>query len=99
MRGAFGNQHHQLRAPSYKNPGRPHRSLEGLRRLRAQGHFTDVTLAAGEVEVAAHKNVLAAASPYFCAMFTGFDESRRDRVELGGVDPEALVALVGMRRH
>ncbi len=83
-----------LRSPSYKNPAHPQRSLDGLRRLRTACHFTDVTLVAGEEEVAAHKNVLAAASPYFYAMFTGFEESRRDRVELGGVDPGALLALV-----
>ena len=85
---------HLRTAPSYRNPAHPQRSLEGLRRLRCANQFTDVTLCAGAMEVPAHKNVLAAASPYFHAMFTGFDESRRDRVELGGIDPDALVALV-----
>lgn len=55
----------------------------------------DVFLRAGDVEVAAHKNVLAASSPYFLAMFTGgMTEKTATVVEIGHVDGAALCALV-----
>ncbi|XP_071448437.1 ring canal kelch homolog isoform X2 [Hetaerina americana] len=38
--------------------------------------------------------VLAACSPYFFAMFTSFEESKRDRILLKEFDPEALELLV-----
>lgn len=38
--------------------------------------------------------VLAAASPYFHAMFTSFEESRQERIVLQGLDPYALQLLV-----
>ena len=38
--------------------------------------------------------VLAACSPYFYAMFTGFTERDSSRVRLQGVDSEALQTLV-----
>ena len=42
--------------------------------MRRSRLLTDVVLTAGDVEVPAHKNMLAACSPYFYAMFTGFTE-------------------------
>ncbi len=80
--------------PSYSNPSHASKALEGLRALQKSGNFTDVTLVAGDAEVSAHKSVLAACSPYFYAMFTGFEESRRDRVTLSQIDPDALATLV-----
>lgn len=38
--------------------------------------------------------VLASCSEYFYAMFTGFEESRQDRITIQGVDPAALNLLV-----
>lgn len=54
----------------------------------------DVTLVADNVEIPAHKMVLASCSPYFYAMFTSFEESRLDRITLQGVDPHALQLLI-----
>ena len=48
----------------------------------------------GLSQVPAHKMVLAACSPYFYAMFTGFTERESSRVTLQGLDPEALQTLV-----
>ena len=36
----------------------------------------------------------AACSPYFSAMFSGFEERNLDKVTLGDVDPDALRVLV-----
>jgi kelch-like protein 2/3 len=54
----------------------------------------DVTLVAEDSEIPAHRMVLAACSPYFYAMFTGFEEKDKDRVTIQGVDPIALQLLI-----
>lgn len=48
------------------------------------------------MEIPAHKMVLASCSPYFYAMFSGFDfeESRQDKITVQGVDFHALQLLV-----
>lgn len=69
-------------------------ALDALNQMRKQGVLCDVFLVAGGIEVPAHRALLAACSPYFRAMFTQFEESRRDRVTLQGVDPLALQLLV-----
>lgn len=51
-------------------------------------------LIAEGLEIPAHKMVLASCSPYFYAMFTGFEESRQDRISIQGVDFHALQLLV-----
>lgn len=38
--------------------------------------------------------VLASCSEYFYAMFTGFEESRQDKINIQGVDYQALNLLV-----
>lgn len=61
-----------------------------------QNLFCDVTLVADNMEIPAHKMVLAACSPYFYAMFSvsEFEESRQDRITVQGVDFLALQLLV-----
>lgn len=53
-----------------------------------------MTLVADDLEIPAHKMVLASCSPYFYAMFTGFEESRQDRITIQGVDCAALQVLI-----
>ncbi|KAM9833353.1 kelch-like protein 3 isoform X3 [Syngnathus typhle] len=63
--------------------------------LRKKKMLCDVQLVAGHVTVAVHRVVLAASSPYFCAMFTGdMSESKAQRVEIGEVDGPTLTKLV-----
>jgi len=60
-----------------------------------KGVLTDVTLVCDGKELKAHKVLLAAASDYFSAMFTGgMLEADMDRVEIQGVDAVALELLV-----
>lgn len=61
-----------------------------------QNLFCDVTLVADNMEIPAHKMVLAACSPYFYAMFSvsEFEESRQDRITVQGVDFVALQLLI-----
>lgn len=70
------------------------RALEALDQMRRQGVLCDVRLCAGGVEVQAHRALLAACSPYFRAMFTQFDESRRDTVTIQNIDAQALQQLI-----
>ncbi|KAJ8393895.1 hypothetical protein AAFF_G00056240 [Aldrovandia affinis] len=63
--------------------------------LRSKKMLCDVLLVAEEIEVPAHKVVLASCSPYFCAMFTGdMSESKAQRVEIRDVDGQTLRKLV-----
>ncbi|XP_046905508.1 kelch-like protein 3 isoform X3 [Hypomesus transpacificus] len=63
--------------------------------LRSKKMLCDVLLVAGNIQVEAHKVVLAACSPYFCAMFTGaMSESTAQQVEIRDVDGHTLRMLV-----
>merc|ERR1712223_2016713 len=80
--------------PAYKNVSHPQRAFVQLNCMRDDGILTDVALVASGHAVKAHKSVLAVCSPYFCAMFTGFDEKNKTRITLQDVDPHALEILV-----
>ncbi|CAF1122481.1 unnamed protein product [Adineta steineri] len=70
--------------------------LEALNDLRLSRQLCDVTIIVGQHEYPCHKNVLAAASPYFRAMFTTSEmcESSQPTVTLNGVDPDAMFELI-----
>ncbi|XP_044863366.1 kelch-like protein 38 isoform X2 [Mauremys mutica] len=57
--------------------------------------LTDVTLCTSEFEIPCHRNVLAASSPYFKAMFcNNFKESCQAKVDLKGIDSNILYQIV-----
>ncbi|KAI8511193.1 Kelch-like protein 6 [Branchiostoma belcheri] len=66
-----------------------------LQNMRSEGVLVDVTLCAEEKEIPCHRLVLAGNSEYFKLMFNGsHSESRKDKIEIGGVSAEALQQLV-----
>ncbi|XP_072034674.1 kelch repeat and BTB domain-containing protein 8-like [Amphiura filiformis] len=65
--------------------------LESLSQLRAHQTLTDVTVRVGRKDFTCHRNVLAACSPYFKAMFTaGMQEVKQAVVSLQEVDPKSI---------
>ncbi|CAH0755531.1 unnamed protein product [Diatraea saccharalis] len=88
--------------PAYDPPSaHPARLLDALCRLRQDNTLCDVVIqaqaeggAAPGPGVAAHRAVLAAASPYFLAMFTQFEERTQPTVTIQNIEPEALEAII-----
>nr|CAH7714328.1 unnamed protein product [Callosobruchus chinensis] len=85
---------HSKEKPPYKNHLHTQKAFDIMNVMRKQKLLCDVTLVANDVEIPAHKMVLAACSPYFYAMFSSFEESRQDRIVLQEVDHQALSLLV-----
>ncbi|XP_017768618.1 PREDICTED: ring canal kelch homolog [Nicrophorus vespilloides] len=80
--------------PPYHNYSHTIKAFNVINLMRKQVQLCDVTLIADDVEVPAHKMVLAACSPYFYAMFNSFEESKQDKITLQGVDSQALSLLI-----
>jgi kelch-like protein 19 len=73
----------------------PKEAFEVMNMLRHAGKLCDVTLTAGGESFMVHKIVLAAASPYFKAMFTGgMRESGLNNIPLHGISPCILAKLI-----
>ncbi|XP_019625077.1 PREDICTED: kelch-like protein 24 [Branchiostoma belcheri] len=69
--------------------------FHSLQNMRSEGMLVDVTLCAKGKEIPCHRLVLAANSEYFKLMFNGsHSESRKDKIEIGGVSAETLQQLV-----
>lgn len=63
--------------------------------LRKRKELCDVVLCVEELEIYAHKVVLASFSPYFYAMFTNdVIESRQNSVTLKSMDPRSVEVLI-----
>lgn len=69
--------------------------LNTFRQMRSSEQLCDVTLEAGDVQLSAHRALLAACSPYFRCMFaSGLRESKENFVRLEGVDGDVLAEIV-----
>lgn len=79
---------------AYRNKEHTNRAFDTMNIMRQENLLCDVVLVADNVEIPAHRMVLAACSRYFYAMFTGFEESRQDKITIQGVDPTALQLLI-----
>ena len=76
-------------------PEFPSQVFSSLDVLRKERTLCDVTLKVGDSGVHSHRVVLAAASPYFNAMFTvDMIECRQDEITLQGVEYSALDDLI-----
>ncbi|XP_049823490.1 kelch-like ECH-associated protein 1 isoform X2 [Aethina tumida] len=70
-------------------------AMKAMDMMRGHHMLTDVVLEVGCDVFHAHRVVLAAASPYFKAMFTGgLKESEMNRVKLQGVSATAMSRLI-----
>lgn len=73
--------------------------LHSLNMMRKNRHFCDVILHAGNLEIHAHRAVLASASPYLFELFTTDQDQKRPDNSLtyklnGGFDTNALQVLI-----
>ncbi|KAG7247816.1 hypothetical protein CRUP_030871, partial [Coryphaenoides rupestris] len=60
----------EKQGPVTLNPRHMRKAFKVMNELRSQSLLCDVTIVAEDVEITAHRVVLAAGSPYFHAMFT-----------------------------
>ena len=73
----------------------PGEAFTRMHQMREEGQLCDVVLEVAGREIHAHRLVLAASSTYFYSMFVrDMKESRQDRIELKGVDSDAMQSLV-----
>ncbi|XP_078087059.1 kelch-like protein 3 isoform X4 [Mustelus asterias] len=89
------NEDDKEQAPVPMNPFHMMKAFKVMNELRSKSTLCDVTIVAEDVEIEAHRIVLAACSPYFCAMFTGdMAESKAKKVEIKDIDGHTLSKLI-----
>ena len=79
----------------FKNKAMDSKIRTGLEEMRLTRMFCDITLVAGNVDIPAHKNILASSSPYFLALLHGdFMENNGSSISIKDVNPDILTLLV-----
>ncbi|XP_060856918.1 ring canal kelch homolog isoform X2 [Metopolophium dirhodum] len=80
---------------NFRNSYHSVKILEGLQTLRKNEVLCDIRLETDDGTIVfGHKNILVAASPYFCSMFSTFNESDKDLVNMREFDSDVLQLLV-----
>ena len=80
---------------TFEAKDQPCQAFTRMHQMWEEQKLCDVVLDVGGKEIHAHRLVLAASSNYFYSMFVrDMMESRQDRIELKGVDPDAMTMLV-----
>ncbi|XP_005098953.1 actin-binding protein IPP [Aplysia californica] len=76
-------------------PGYSRRFLQSMALMWRESSFCDITLVIGRRRFQAHKTVLAAASPFFKAMFSsGMEEQSRDEIELHEMSTDVFHEII-----
>jgi len=89
------NQSMSSKSEVFRNTTLDSKVRNGMEEMRLAGILCDVTLNVGNVDIQAHKLVLANASHYFYSMFTeGLKETDNSRIVMEGLEPEILTSLV-----
>ena len=69
--------------------------LKGVAAQWEKGQLCDIKITAEGTTIAAHRNILAASSPYFESMFLSeFKESKQTKVNLKGINPTGLDLVI-----
>ena len=84
-----------LTSMTLKEPNYSGSLLDGLSSLREEGTLCDIILCAGDIEISAHRLVLAGCSSYFKAMLTSsMRESREEKVNFRALTATGLKAMI-----
>ena len=76
-------------------PGYSQRFLENIAAMWKESCFCDVTILIGKRQFQAHKTILAAASPFFKAMFSsGMEEEHRNEIELHEMSTDIFSKII-----
>ncbi|XP_033102951.1 kelch-like protein 9 [Anneissia japonica] len=83
------------RRPS-RRTGKGSHVMDDLNRLRLDGHYCDVTLIVDNKRHLAHKNILAASSPYFQELFVTDGNKSASEFMLTGISSHSLAVVLGV---